>query len=99
MAVLGQIICRRVGIAGFSASWVSITPACTQFFEELKKEQADTESMLRQLDVGQRIRRGTERRRREMEEQMKTIVSRYDDYVRRDDVFSYLKNVGYQIKF
>ena len=48
--------------------------------------------MLRKLDIGQRIRKGKKKSRREKEDQMKKIVLGYGE----DDI---LKNIGYRIKF
>ena len=69
------------------------------FLNELRKEQADTEIMHRQLQLGQRIRKGIERKRRETEEQITNVVNAYHTYVQGNDVYSYLKTIGYHVKF
>lgn len=74
-------------------------PSLYAFFDELKKEQADTEIMLRQLQLGQRIRKGVEKSRREREELIRNVVDRYHEYVVNNNIFSYLKTVGYYVKF
>lgn len=74
-------------------------PSMYAFFEELKKEQADTEIMLRQLQVGQRIRKGVDKSRRKKEEMIRNIVDRYFEYVVHDDIYTYLKTVGHHVKF
>ena len=74
-------------------------PSLYVFLNELRKEQADTEIMQRQLQLGQRIRKGVERKRRETEEQIMNVVNAYHTYVQGNDVYSYLKTIGYQVKF
>ena len=53
--------------------------------------------MLRQLQLGQKIKRGQDSKTLKNEEQIFNIVSIYNDYVSNDDVLSYLKNVGYNV--
>ena len=74
-------------------------PSLYAFFEELKKEQEESEGMLRQLGLGQRIRRVTEKKRREREQEISNLVHDYDEYDHRNNICVYLKNIGYQIKF
>lgn len=73
-------------------------PSLYVFFDELKKEQADTEVMMRQLQLGQRIRKGIERKRRQYEEQLHVVVQKYYEHVYNNNVLAYLKNVGYYVK-
>ena len=74
-------------------------PSLYVFFDELKKEQGDTEIMLRQLRLGQRIRKGQDKTRKEKEEQIRTIVDAYHRYLNEDEILTYLKNIGYHVKF
>ena len=55
--------------------------------------------MLRQLQLGQRIRKGQDKTRREKEEQIRTIVEVYHRYLNEDEILTYLKNIGYHVKF
>lgn len=73
-------------------------PSLYSFLDELKKEQADCEIMLRQLQLGQRIRRGPDRRRRQIEDQLYRTVLKYEEYLNNRDISTYLKTVGYNIK-
>ena len=66
-------------------------PSLYVFFDELRKEQADAEIMLRQLALGQRIRKGTDKSRREIEEAITNIVLKNNDYAQTDDVVGYLQ--------
>lgn len=74
-------------------------PSLYVFFDELRKEQADTEIMLLQLQLGQRIRKGLDRRRREIEENILNVVQQYEEYKQRGDIITYLKTIGHHIKF
>ena len=74
-------------------------PSFYVFFDELKKEQGDTEIMLRHLQLGQLIRKGQDKTRREIEEQLRTIVEAYHRYLNEDEILTYLKNIGYHVKF
>ena len=55
--------------------------------------------MLRQLQLGQRIRKGQDKTRREKQEQIRTIVEAYHRYLNEDEILTYLKNIGYHVKF
>ena len=68
------------------------------FLEELLKEQVDSEIMLRQLQMGQRIRIGLDKNRREIEERMLTIVGEYYKYAQTNDVLSYLRHIGHCLR-
>ena len=73
-------------------------PSLYMFLEELKKEQSDTESMLRDLGLGKRIRKGQDPKRRRKENAIFTLVSKYEEYVNNQDVMTYLKSIGYNIR-
>ena len=74
-------------------------PSLYAFLSELKKEQADTEIMIRQLQLGQEVKKGKDPKRRLKEERLLSIVLQYNDYLERNDVIQYLKNIGYYINF
>ena len=61
---------------------------------EIKKEQADTEILLRQLQLGQKVRKVQDPNRKKKEEKLFALVSQYYEYVENDDVMSYLKNIS-----
>lgn len=73
-------------------------PSFYAFLVELAKEQADSEIMLRQLQLGQKIRKGQDHRRKRIEERITNIVSKYYDYVNNDDVKTYLASLSYNVK-
>ena len=73
-------------------------PSLYIFFDELKKEQREMAISLRQLQLGQRIRKGQDKTRREKEEQIRTIVEAYHRYLNEDEILTYLKNIGYHVK-
>ena len=64
-------------------------PRLYVFFDKIKKEQGDTEIMLRQLQLGQRIRKGQDKTRREKEEQIRTIGEAYHRYLNEDEILTY----------
>ena len=64
-------------------------PSLYAFFTELAKEQTDTEIMLWQIKVGQKVRRGKDNDRNWREDQILNIVANYKDYRRRNDVKTY----------
>lgn len=59
-------------------------PSVYTFFNELGKEQTDTECMLRQLKI---------------EERIYNIVTKYDEFVNNNDIIAYLTAIGYNLKF
>ena len=65
---------------------------------ELQKEQADSEILLRQLQLGQKVRKGRDPQRKKMEGKMENIVLRYPEYVQNEDVRTYAKSISYFIK-
>lgn len=74
-------------------------PSLYSFLSEMQKEQADTECMLQQLELGQKIRKGTDLRQKRAEERISAIVARYHEYVENDDVVTYLPNIAKIISF
>ena len=55
--------------------------------------------MLRQLQLGQQVKKGKVPKRRLKEERFMSIVLQYSDYLERNDVTTYLKNIGNYINF
>ena len=56
------------------------------------KEQADTEIMLNRRDIAML-------NKRKIEERIFAIVQEYDRYAQTNDLLTYLKNIGYYVKF
>lgn len=73
-------------------------PSFYAFLTELKKEQADSEIMLRQLQLGQKVRKGQDPKRKKMEERIYNMVSKYNEYVENEDVLNYLKSLRHNIE-
>lgn len=73
-------------------------PSLYAFFNELRKEQADTEIMLRQLQLGQRVRKLTDKSQRDKEAKILSIVQQYHTYLHNDEILQYLKIIGYYVK-
>ncbi|KAL7288284.1 hypothetical protein TKK_0017622 [Trichogramma kaykai] len=67
-------------------------PSFYVFLTEIKKKQAGTEILLRQLQLGQKVWKGQDPQRKKKEEKLFSLVSQY--YVEHDDVMSYLKNIS-----
>ena len=74
-------------------------PSLYAFLTELAKEQADTDIMLRQIELGQKVRRGRDNDRKRREDKILNIVVKNEDYRRRYDIKTYLKTIGYNIQF
>lgn len=74
-------------------------PSLYAFFKELQKEQAATETMISQLDLGQPIRAKKSRVRIQNEERIYNIVNTYQDLDLRnkDEVLKYLRHLGHYI--
>lgn len=73
-------------------------PSMYAFLRELQKEQQDAEITLRQLQIGQKVRKGQSRQRKKYEEQIFNIVAMYEDYYENNDILTYLENIGHNIK-
>ena len=74
-------------------------PSLYAFVTELAKKQADTEIMLRHIDLGQKMRKGRDNDRKRRVDQILNIVVKYEDDRRRNDIKTYLKTIGYNIQF
>ena len=53
--------------------------------------------MIRQLQLGQKIRKCQDHKRRKKEERILAIVSKYDEYKNNDDVHTYLKALSHNV--
>lgn len=73
-------------------------PSLYMFLTELKKEQADTEIMYRQLQLGQKIRKNKDSMRKQKEERLFNITNNYHNYVENNDIMSYLRNIGSNVR-
>jgi len=74
-------------------------PSLYAALEELQKEQADTEIILQQLQLGQRVKKVRSGRQEQLERHIHAIVSQYDEYEANDNVMCYLRAVGYNLHF
>lgn len=74
-------------------------PSLYAFFTELQKEQSDTETMLRQLSIGQKIKKSRDKRRQTQEDRISNIVHNYQNHVDSDDILGYLKAIGFHLQF
>ena len=73
-------------------------PSLYTFLVELKKEQDDVEIMIRQLQLGQRIKKLQDPARKQREERIFNIVNNYYNYVQNLDVINYLQNLGCYVR-
>ena len=70
---------KHVVREGLKAVYEDETDVCLYaFLKELQKEQSDAETIIRQLQLGQKVRKGQSRQRRKYEEQIFNIVSTYE---------------------
>ena len=60
------------------------------------KEQADTEVMLRQVELGQKIKKRQDTKKKQRKDQIYNEVATYNDI---EDIYQYLKNIGYNVNF
>ena len=72
-------------------------PSLYAFLSEMQKEQADSEIMLRQLQLGQKVKKLQDLKHRVYNERLKNIVSQYHNFAENNDVLTYLKNIGHNI--
>ena len=73
-------------------------PSFYNFLVELQKEQADVEILIRQLQLGQKIRKYRDPKRKMIEEKIANIVSKYNEYIENNDILTYLKSLSYNIR-
>ena len=73
-------------------------PSLYTFLQELLKEQADVEVMIRQLSLGKAVKKFQQVSRIQKEAELLSIVSKYREYLEDGKIFDYLKNTGFYIK-
>lgn len=74
-------------------------PILYVFLKEMLKEQVDSEVMLDQLAIGQRVKKIRDQKCREKETRIYAIVLLFDTYLENNNVMEYLKNVGRYLQF
>ena len=57
---------------------------------QLQKEQANMESMLGRLELGQKIKKGIDLKHKRLGERMFNIVFKYNQYVENNGILTYL---------
>jgi hypothetical protein len=55
--------------------------------------------MLRQLNLGQKIRKYRNKVQLKIEERIYNIASKYDEFVNNNDIIAYLTAIGHNLKF
>ena len=74
-------------------------PSLYAFFNEIIKEQADTESMLRQLELGQRVKKSTDPKHKRADERIYNIVKNYEEFVENNNILTYLRSIGHNVNY
>ena len=74
-------------------------PSVYAFIVELQKEQSDTESMIRELQIGRRVKRPREKSRHQRDDAIYDIVAEYANYVEENNVLGYLRSLSYYVNF
>lgn len=74
-------------------------PTTYVFLKEILKEQADTELMIDQLALGQRVKKVKDRKRRQKEARIFQIVNSFNTYLQQGNVMDYLRNIGHYVQF
>ena len=74
-------------------------PSLYVFLTALRKEQADTETMLQQLNLGQKIKRPASAKLKNIDNRISNIVHNFQDYVEEKNISEYLKIIGFNLKF
>lgn len=64
--------------------------------EEFRKEQADTETILAQMDLGQAVKAAPKKKWLQVQRRIRNIVGAYAEYKENDDVLAYLRTLGHQ---
>ena len=94
------MIFPKAGTISFKLLWQKITQVSIIFYNflaELEKEQVDSEVMLWQLDLGQRMRKGQDPKRRKREDRIFAIAGEYNQYVTNNKVSKYLKLIVHNL--
>lgn len=74
-------------------------PGFYSFLRVLKTEQGNTENALRQLRLGEQVRKPRSFMQRQKERRIRNIVERYETYVAEDDEIGYLETISHYIHF
>lgn len=74
-------------------------PSLYAFLVELQKEQGDTETMLRELGLGRKIKRSENLASVKAEEKISNIVRDYETRKEEDQISDYLRAIGLNIHF
>ena len=69
-------------------------PSLYSFINELQKEQADVEYILRELDLGKKVKKLPTSKQQKIEERISTVVSNYHTYVEKENELEYIKIIG-----
>ena len=72
-------------------------PSLYAFLSELKKEQANTEIGLRQIQLSLKIKKLQDPKSKWREEQIFNVVNSYPTYVANGNELNYLRNIGHNI--
>ena len=83
-------------IDGYLYTKVNEKVSLYAFFTELQKEQSDTESMIREMDLGKRIKKGRSRQQDILNERIRNLVLQYEE--KKENILQYLLSVGHLIQ-
>ncbi|CAB0037060.1 unnamed protein product [Trichogramma brassicae] len=72
-------------------------PSLYTFLTELQHEQGDTETLLRQIQLGQAVRKKPDGHFVAVKDRIMNIVMRYDEYVEDDLQLKYIKDLGHYL--
>ncbi|KAL7292857.1 hypothetical protein TKK_0013532 [Trichogramma kaykai] len=72
-------------------------PSLYAFLGSLQNEQGDTETIARQIDLGQRVRDKWTGNFQAMEGRILNIVSKYQEHAEQGTAIEYLKAIGHHI--
>lgn len=65
--------------------------------EELKKEQADTESMIAELSLGRRVKAAPRKKWMDYQQRIENVAQDYEEYKANDEVLEYLRLMALNI--
>lgn len=63
--------------------------------EEFRKEQADTETILAQMELGQSVKAAPKKKWLRLHKNIRNVVGQYEGYKAQGDVVSYLRTLGH----
>ncbi|CAB0041612.1 unnamed protein product [Trichogramma brassicae] len=72
-------------------------PSLYTFLAELQHEQGDTQTLLRQIQLGQAVRKKPDGHFVAVKDRIMNIVMRYDEYVEDDSQLKYIKDLGHYL--